>query len=280
MAGELTSIRCIGKAVDTSRGTNLIFLKHPTHGFEASSCYVDPTGTVLVLDWSDIGECHENDGIHRTSGRIFNLRYGTAADFPKPEFDDVAALTDQQLTKLLISDNDWLVRKARRMLQERSAAGELASEESLRRRLASMATDVEHLNVESRLRALWTAYSCNLLDFALLESSLADPDEHMRAWAVRMLNDGFIESSMADPQLLQVATDDPSGLVRLYVASGLMHITPKIRLQIADRLCQHASDADDRTLPHLIWYGIEAVVIAEPTIAIALARSQQASAGS
>jgi len=35
-----------------------------------------PDGGVFVLDWSDIGECHERDGIHRTSGRIFKLVYG------------------------------------------------------------------------------------------------------------------------------------------------------------------------------------------------------------
>ena len=35
-----------------------------------------PDGGVFVLDWSDIGECHESDGIHRTSGRIFKITHG------------------------------------------------------------------------------------------------------------------------------------------------------------------------------------------------------------
>ena len=35
-----------------------------------------PDGSVYVLDWSDIGECHDNDGIHRTSGRIYRISYG------------------------------------------------------------------------------------------------------------------------------------------------------------------------------------------------------------
>ena len=29
-----------------------------------------PDGGVYVLDWSDTGECHENTGVHRTSGRL------------------------------------------------------------------------------------------------------------------------------------------------------------------------------------------------------------------
>ena len=30
-----------------------------------------PDGGVYIADWTDVGECHENDGVHRTSGRIY-----------------------------------------------------------------------------------------------------------------------------------------------------------------------------------------------------------------
>ena len=34
-----------------------------------------PDGGVYILDWSDTGECHENDsdGVHRETGRIYKL---------------------------------------------------------------------------------------------------------------------------------------------------------------------------------------------------------------
>src|ERR1043166_5571859 len=35
-----------------------------------------PDGGVMVLDWSDTGECHENTGVHRTSGRIYKITFG------------------------------------------------------------------------------------------------------------------------------------------------------------------------------------------------------------
>lgn len=35
-----------------------------------------PDGNVFVLDWSDAGECHDNDGVHRSSGRIYKISYG------------------------------------------------------------------------------------------------------------------------------------------------------------------------------------------------------------
>jgi putative membrane-bound dehydrogenase-like protein len=41
-----------------------------------------PDGSGFILDWSDTGECHESNGVHRTSGRIFRISYG---DVKKPE---------------------------------------------------------------------------------------------------------------------------------------------------------------------------------------------------
>ena len=36
-----------------------------------------PDGGVFLLDWTDLGECHDHDGVHRTSGRIYKIAYGT-----------------------------------------------------------------------------------------------------------------------------------------------------------------------------------------------------------
>ena len=35
-----------------------------------------PDGSVFVVDWSDTGECHDHDGVHRSSGRIYRLTFG------------------------------------------------------------------------------------------------------------------------------------------------------------------------------------------------------------
>ena len=47
--------------------------------FRGQEISCGPDGGVIVLDWSDIGECHENDGVHRTSGRIFKITYGESS---------------------------------------------------------------------------------------------------------------------------------------------------------------------------------------------------------
>ncbi|MCA9226212.1 MAG: hypothetical protein KDA47_11400, partial [Planctomycetales bacterium] len=46
-----------------------------------------PDGAVYAIDWSDTGECHENTGVHRTSGRVFRVAYGPNSDSPFASFD-------------------------------------------------------------------------------------------------------------------------------------------------------------------------------------------------
>ena len=80
-----------------------------------------PDGGVYLTDWSDIGECHENDAdnAHRENGRIFKITYGDV----KPVKVDLARQSDEELARLQVHANEWYVRTARRLLQERAAAG-------------------------------------------------------------------------------------------------------------------------------------------------------------
>ena len=79
-----------------------------------------PDGGVFVLDWSDIGECHDSDGIHRTSGRIFKITHGKTKALKK----DLSKLSSLDLARLQTHANEWHVRMARRLLQERAIAGD------------------------------------------------------------------------------------------------------------------------------------------------------------
>jgi putative heme-binding domain-containing protein len=47
--------------------------------FRGLELSVAPDGNVFLVDWSDTGECHEHNGVHRTSGRIYRISHG-----PKP----------------------------------------------------------------------------------------------------------------------------------------------------------------------------------------------------
>ena len=71
-----------GSGYVAKHGKDLV--KFPDRWFRGIDLAQGPDGDVYVLDWSDTGECHDHDGIHRESGRIYRVRYGEAASGPVP----------------------------------------------------------------------------------------------------------------------------------------------------------------------------------------------------
>ena len=222
-----------------------------------------PDGGVFVLDWSDIGECHDHDGIHRTSGRIYKLTYGK----PKPSpHGELRKLTDNELIGLLAHENRWFSRKARRLLQERSLKDSAKIVSLLADRYALIdnesAGEQATASVTQKLRIMWAMYSASQQSPTdwLLERTL-DSNEHVRAWAVRLLADGLEKpSESVSKRFVELAESDPSGLVRLYVASSLPRFGSGDAIEIAAKLSQHAADSEDRAQPKLIWFGLEPFV--------------------
>ncbi|MDP6444152.1 MAG: c-type cytochrome [Pirellulaceae bacterium] len=221
-------------------------------------------GNMYVLDWSDIGECHENDGVHRTTGRIFQIRYGDNSTAP-PNLTTVSSV---ELAKLQTSANDWQVRQARRLLQERAvvAKPQVEAIDELQRIYARTG------DVRPRLRAMWSLYSMDAVDESWLLEQTADEDEHIRAWAVRLLSErADVISSNTAARFVELAAREPSGLVRLYLASSLNRLPATGRFRLATALCGHEGDATDRVQPWLIWFGVEPIVAERPAAALELA---------
>ena len=54
-------------------GEDFLMMEDPC--FRGLDLITGPEGQVWMNDWSDTGECHDNDGIHRTSGRIYQIVY-------------------------------------------------------------------------------------------------------------------------------------------------------------------------------------------------------------
>jgi putative membrane-bound dehydrogenase-like protein len=223
-----------------------------------------PDGGVFVLDWSDTGECHENTGVHRTSGRIYKISHGT----PKASSGgDLAKLNVRELVKLHAHPNEWFVRQARLQLSERAAAGlDLTSAKSELRKISARQT-----NVVMQLRAMWSLYAIGAADEDFLRAQLRHPDEHVRTWAIRLLSDswpldtatsmrpvGRTDSPAAKTtrEFSRLAKTDPSGLVRLALASTLQRLPVSQRAELATPLLAHAEDATDHNLPLLLWYGL------------------------
>ena len=227
-----------------------------------------PDGAVYLTDWSDTGECHETDadGPHRENGRIYKITYGETRREPV----DLAKLDDVQLARLMSHPNEWHVRTARRLLQERRAFGaDLADAHAALREQMRTETDVPKY-----LRSLWTLYSTGGLGVQANFDLLRDPQEWVRAWAVRLIVDAGPPNSAIRLRFAEMAKSEPSPLVLLELASALGKIPPDRRGEVAAELAKLApKHADDPSLPLMIWYGIEPTVAADRPGAAALASS-------
>jgi len=220
-------------------------------------------GGVFVADWSDTGECHENDGVHRSSGRIYKITYGEPR---RVDSLNLAELSDLKLVDMQRQKNDWYVRQSRRLLHERAASGK---DMSLARQALLKFYDQE--TEETRqLRALWCLNLIEGIDESWLREQLNHPSEHVRLWAVRLLGEHPHLDQKTLKQFASMAQADSSGLVRLFLASTLQRLPLQARWKIAEGLVSHAEDSEDRSLPLMIWYGIEAAVAVDSERAVSL----------
>ena len=134
---------------------------------------------------------------------------------------DLAGESDLALARYQLHKNDWYVRTARRLLQERAVAGKDLGEANnqLRDVLA------KNPDVSRRLRALWALYATGGLDEKVLQGLLDDASEHVRAWAIRLLCDhGKAPTASTASKFAELAKTDPSPKVRLSLASALQRL--------------------------------------------------------
>jgi putative membrane-bound dehydrogenase-like protein len=231
------------------------FLLANDEWFRGINLTYGPDGSVYVIDWSDTGECHEKDahGAHHDSGRIYKIAYGR----PRPIGDlNLARLSSDELVKLQLHRNDWHVRQARRLLQERAAAGQ----SMLAAHVALHAMFEQQTDVTRKLRALWALSCTGGVNEEFLRKQLDHESEHIRAWAIRLLTDEKPPSDAAVAKFVAMAGSEQPSLVRLYLASALQRIPMDRRWELATALAAREENGKDQNLPLVIWYGIEPLV--------------------
>jgi putative membrane-bound dehydrogenase-like protein len=251
------------------------FMKTDDPWFRATEIQYGPDGGVYILDWSDIGECHEADGVHRTSGRIYKITYG---DPLKPKETDLTKLSDGELVKLQLSDNEWLVRMARWELRERAFRGE-SPINALKQLVAleKTATGVARRNVRTAFFSEREAAQGN--DRELLPEELPPPlpleeDDIVQMLKQQMFARGMNALHSTDKEDAYVEKADPGTVakvkqviegwtgpnstprVRLTFSSALHELPTKSCLHAAGLLLSHAEDATDHNLPLMYWFGI------------------------
>ena len=239
-----------GSGYIATHGSDLMLSKDPWY-MGVTLCY-GPDGAVYASDWSDTGECHSTKNTRRHTGRIFKIAYGATKATPI----DVARLSDVQLVERQLHRNDWHVRHARRLLQERFAQGRDMT--AVHQQLRALFVDQE--SAPRKLRALWALHATGGLDDEFLIAQLGHDSQYIRAWAVRLLCEDRDPPTAALARFRELAADGDSPFVRRHLASALQRLRPADRWPIAEALVARGEDADDANLPLMIWYGIEPLV--------------------
>jgi putative membrane-bound dehydrogenase-like protein len=245
-----------------------------------------PDGNAYLIDWYDQQACHviQPQVWDRTNGRIYKISYGDN----KPVSVDLGKATPAELVKLQLHENDWYARHARRLLQERYSIPVPPGADNT----ASRGVNVElekiafgHADKARRLRGLWALHATGGLTTERIAKGLEDKGPHVRAWTIQLaLEDagraaGFIPAGInpaARPLLTKLevlAKDDPSPVVRLYLASALQRLPLDQRWNILGALVAHGEDSGDHNLPLMYWYAAEPLAEVDAARALELAAS-------
>jgi putative membrane-bound dehydrogenase-like protein len=224
-----------------------------------------PDGGVYLIDWYDKNQCHSNDANQhdRSNGRIFRISYRDA----KAARIDLQKKTDEELIQLAIDRDDWAGRHARRILQERAQKSSPLAIKVMDR----LPAETGGADSAKKLRWLWTLYASG--GSINPNSTLGNGDEYVRAWAIQLLAEAKSISPTNLKELVRLAREDKSPVVRLYLASAMQRLPVENRCEVVEALSQHAEDADDHNIPLMVWYAAEPLPTVDIERALKLAEA-------
>ncbi|MBX3439531.1 MAG: PmoA family protein, partial [Planctomycetaceae bacterium] len=233
------------------------------------SVEIGPQGDVYVLDWHD-GDICGMDVLNKDTGRIFRFSPETshAQDFPHRQAD-LNTLSDGELVALQTVESAWHARHARTILQHRATQASINASAIARLQELRDGTAPTPL----RLNALWTLHVINAQPPAKLIELLSDSEPYLRAWAIQLLCEDLAPPDAALQQFARMADNDPSPVVRLYLAAALQRVPRESVWTIAERLSLVAEDAEDHNIPKMIWFGLGGEVPRDSDRALRLASS-------
>ncbi len=224
------------------------------------SVRVGPDGAIYTSDWHDKQTCHNvtPEIWDRTDGRIFRIRYGSV----RPYKFDLWKKTDEELVGLLTHQNQFFVRQAQRILQERAAEGTLKADEVRSLAQTKFSKGVSSADV---LRMIWMQFSCGLLKQEDLVSLFGHENDSVRSWAVYLLGD---QPKLLKPTTLQALISFSKENGSFLAARNLASIAGRISLEnregILKGILAHKEFQNDKNIPLLTWYALEPIVGADP----------------
>ncbi|MBD3673529.1 MAG: c-type cytochrome [Planctomycetaceae bacterium] len=232
--------------------------------FRGVSLVYGPDGAVYVSDWCDFGECHDRDGIHRSSGRIYRISYGEPN--PVPENLDIATMSLDKLFELQKHSNHWYRRTARREFWNRQQRGEkyLIPEWNT----AITSKEDRSLSLES----VQTLVTLGLWNEVTVNKLLLHSDPAHRHYGLRLAGQLPPEKLDGVGLLLEAIAKRGSPADRLHLLSTVQKLPQEHRLNCLQLMATSEVDPDDHNLPLMIWYGLEPLVVDHPDEALSIAQ--------
>ncbi|RYC68568.1 PVC-type heme-binding CxxCH protein [Spirosoma sordidisoli] len=225
----------------------------------------DPSGSVWAIDWYDKNQCHSpNPDVHdKTMGRIFKITHQN----DKWVQVDLASASSRELVNYQLHSNEWYVRQARTLLQERGP------DKKVHKALKEILTS--NPDPTRKLRALWALHVTKGLSEKELTALLAHENEYIRSWAIQLLAENKAVSPEGLKRLATMARQDNSALVRLYLTSAMLRLEPAQRWEVMDALVQRVEDKDDHNLPLMVWYASEPLAALDMKRALEMAQKSK-----
>ena len=221
----------------------------------------DPSGSVFAIDWYDQNQCHSsNPDVHdKTLGRIFKISHNNDRWVQV----NLYKASDLELVNYQLHPNEFYVRQARTILQERGANPEVHA--ALKKILAN------NVDITRKLRALWTLHVTQGINEKELNHLLSNDNEYLRSWAIQLLTEDKKISPTTLDRFVDLAKNDASALVRLYLSSALLRLEPATRWKVLEALVQKSEDVADHNLPLMLWYATEPLIPLDAKRALELA---------
>lgn len=248
------------------------FLKSSSEWFRSVDLKQGPYGEMMIAEWTDLGECHDRDGVHRSSGRLYEVWHG---DRPGRKPFDVAAESTESLLGLLTHENVWWRRRALRNLYERVARGKTLSGDQIERLKEKMKT----APVPDAITAIQALHALDLPSDDWIrtgyEASL-DPvgSEDRSAIRRHLLTLAFTEETPGEELVSwfeKAAAKEKDQSVLYRMAALLQRIPVERRWGAAEALSRLAIPQTDRNFVLMRWYGFEPLVAADPDKALSIA---------
>lgn len=290
-----------GSGFLATHGPDMVFWQDPW--FRGLDITQAPDGSAVVIDWSDIGECHDDDGVHRTSGRIYRISYKNDNQTPFSEplellkkiynggnKGEKLTVTGKQIVTLLSHPNVWFTQQLLKQKVLNRDDVEILAPEPLIELATTAPKDFNapenRFEVTKQLRALWLLQDGDRLGGTQGKLKLLRSQQHasVHGWITKSFLDRYQPYSPEDSlTVLESGVDAgrreiEAEILDCLYANSRPNASPHFRLLLASQLpkfqykfeplakalLQSDDLAEDLTLSLVLWYGIKDRIIEQP----------------